>query len=225
MGDTTKNIISEQEVANLKAQAKRLFGNENVWVEMHRGMHTTRDLPEEVEEIIGITIEVEPLDKTPLGKFLIKNEEEIFTLRRDDVGIKPDGVTSPAMLYLTRRSLEVIRKFHWTTLGGRSNQLSDVSSPLLSKPGGLNASNIAMVYVEKFIVEDISKSKVLERVKKRQCSVCLLLLTDWHDNDDLQYPSRIVHTPRGDDVAIIKRRRQDLHRGGVRDPATASRRN
>ncbi|GJR21140.1 hypothetical protein Tco_0969667 [Tanacetum coccineum] len=76
----------------------------------------------------------------PLGqkkwrmKFLIKNEEEIFILRGDGVRIKPDGVASPAMLYLTRRSLEVLRKFHWTTLGGRSNQLSHVSSPLLSKP-------------------------------------------------------------------------------------------
>ncbi|GKC36703.1 hypothetical protein Tco_1049087 [Tanacetum coccineum] len=195
-------------------------------------MHTTRNLPKEVEEIIGITIEVEPLDETPLGdlglntynhdlplssrkvpsfdkhdpqpqplpnfppleaslgnerglkppinphspdsfrmraldnlnihippsslvtsfhlrdlycyyhpciddpkKFLIKNEEEIFTVRGDGVGIKPDGVASPAMLYLTRRNLEVLRKFHWTTPGGRSNQLSHVSSPLLSKPG------------------------------------------------------------------------------------------
>ncbi|GKC51330.1 hypothetical protein Tco_1074075, partial [Tanacetum coccineum] len=44
--DNPPNIISEQEVANLKAQAKRLFGNEDVWVEMHR--------------------EVEPLDKTQL---------------------------------------------------------------------------------------------------------------------------------------------------------------
>ncbi|GKD50864.1 hypothetical protein Tco_1279840, partial [Tanacetum coccineum] len=50
------NIISKQEVANLKAQAKRLFGNEDVWVEMHR----------EVEETLGIPIEVEPLDETPL---------------------------------------------------------------------------------------------------------------------------------------------------------------
>ncbi|GKB34556.1 zinc knuckle CX2CX4HX4C containing protein [Tanacetum coccineum] len=33
------------------------------------------------------------------------------------------------------RSLEVLRKFHWTTLGGRFNQLSHVSSLLLSKPG------------------------------------------------------------------------------------------
>ncbi|GKB14531.1 hypothetical protein Tco_0848454 [Tanacetum coccineum] len=39
------------------------------------------------------------------------------------------------MLYLTRRSLEVLRKFHWMILGGRFNQLSHVSSLLLSKPG------------------------------------------------------------------------------------------
>ncbi|GKE36516.1 hypothetical protein Tco_1459921, partial [Tanacetum coccineum] len=38
-------------------------------------------------------------------------------------------------LYSMRRSLEVLRKFHWAILGGRSNQLSHVSSPLLSKPG------------------------------------------------------------------------------------------
>ncbi|GKB56797.1 MAK10-like protein [Tanacetum coccineum] len=31
-----------------------------------------------------------------------------------------------------------------------------------------------------------------------------------------------MHTARGDGVAIIKRRHQDLHRDGVRDPATAS---
>ncbi|GJY28349.1 hypothetical protein Tco_0404116 [Tanacetum coccineum] len=37
-------------------------------------------------------------------------------------------------LYLKRRSLEVPRKFHWMILGGRFNQLSHVSSPLLSKP-------------------------------------------------------------------------------------------
>ncbi|GJT34784.1 hypothetical protein Tco_0925203 [Tanacetum coccineum] len=37
-------------------------------------------------------------------------------------------------LYLMRRSLEVLRKFHWMILGGRFNQLSHVSSPLLSKP-------------------------------------------------------------------------------------------
>nr|GEX86062.1 hypothetical protein [Tanacetum cinerariifolium] len=34
--DNPPNIIPEQELANLKAQAKRLFGNKNVSVEMHR---------------------------------------------------------------------------------------------------------------------------------------------------------------------------------------------
>ncbi|GJW33198.1 hypothetical protein Tco_0053230 [Tanacetum coccineum] len=38
-------------------------------------------------------------------------------------------------LYLMRRSFEVLRKFHWMILGGRFNQLSHISSPLLSKPG------------------------------------------------------------------------------------------
>ncbi|GJT46108.1 hypothetical protein Tco_0954823 [Tanacetum coccineum] len=38
-------------------------------------------------------------------------------------------------LYLTRRSLEVLRKFHWMILRGRFNQLSHVSSLSLSKPG------------------------------------------------------------------------------------------
>nr|GEV18066.1 putative reverse transcriptase domain-containing protein [Tanacetum cinerariifolium] len=38
-------------------------------------------------------------------------------------------------LYLMRRSLEVLRKFHWMILGGRFDHLSHVSSLLLSKPG------------------------------------------------------------------------------------------
>ncbi|GJX11575.1 MAK10-like protein [Tanacetum coccineum] len=45
--------------------------------------------------------------------------------------IDPDGEE----LYLTRRSLEVLRKFYWKILGGQFNQLSHVSSPLLSKSG------------------------------------------------------------------------------------------
>ncbi|GJW52494.1 hypothetical protein Tco_0093845 [Tanacetum coccineum] len=92
--DNPPNIISEQEVANLKAQAKRLFGNKNVWVEIHRGIawdmvenpnpqSTPQFLlsfeenippvtyPNEVEEIIGIPIEVEPLDETPLDDLVL----------------------------------------------------------------------------------------------------------------------------------------------------------
>ncbi|GKA61311.1 hypothetical protein Tco_0760718 [Tanacetum coccineum] len=36
--DNPPNIIFEQEIENLKVHAKRLFGNENVWVEMHRNI-------------------------------------------------------------------------------------------------------------------------------------------------------------------------------------------
>ncbi|GJU50856.1 hypothetical protein Tco_1220411 [Tanacetum coccineum] len=74
-------------------------------------------------------------DEGEVTKFLIKNEEGFFTDAGDDVRIYLDGVASPAMLYLIRKSLEVLRKFHWMILGGRFNQLSRVSSPLLSKPG------------------------------------------------------------------------------------------
>ncbi|GJR73147.1 MAK10-like protein [Tanacetum coccineum] len=38
-------------------------------------------------------------------------------------------------LYMMRRSLEVLMKFHWMIIGGQFNQLSHVSSSLLSKPG------------------------------------------------------------------------------------------
>ncbi|GJR67302.1 hypothetical protein Tco_0103663 [Tanacetum coccineum] len=38
-------------------------------------------------------------------------------------------------LYLMRKSLEVLRNFHWMILRGRFNQLSHVSSSLLYKPG------------------------------------------------------------------------------------------
>ncbi|GJY61426.1 hypothetical protein Tco_0462083 [Tanacetum coccineum] len=87
--DNPPNIISEQEVANLKAQAKRLFGNENVWVEMHEGIAWDKvknpnpqitpqvllsfeeytppvTYPEEVEETLGTPIEV-IFDEKKLG--------------------------------------------------------------------------------------------------------------------------------------------------------------
>ncbi|GKB50210.1 hypothetical protein Tco_0900963 [Tanacetum coccineum] len=47
--DNPPNFISEQVLANLKAQVKRLLGNEEVWVEIHRGIAWDK---------------VEPLDKT-----------------------------------------------------------------------------------------------------------------------------------------------------------------
>ncbi|GJY22246.1 hypothetical protein Tco_0394812 [Tanacetum coccineum] len=59
---------------------------------------------------------------------------------KDTIKLEPEYVTGiddegEVTLYLTRRSLEVLRKFHWIILRGRFNQLSHVSSPLSSKSG------------------------------------------------------------------------------------------
>ncbi|GJW23439.1 hypothetical protein Tco_0034061 [Tanacetum coccineum] len=58
-------------------------------------------------------------------------ELELSTQRRNNF----EGELFKNRLYLMRRSLEILRKFHWMILGGRFNQLSHVSSLLLSKPG------------------------------------------------------------------------------------------
>ncbi|GKE28658.1 hypothetical protein Tco_1444042 [Tanacetum coccineum] len=95
---------------------------------------------EEVEETIGIPMEVEHLEHMKLKDLglntcsydLFLSSREIPNNPGDGVRINPDGV---ARLYLIRRSLEVLRKFHWRIHGGRFNQLSHVSSPLLSKQG------------------------------------------------------------------------------------------
>ncbi|GKE18421.1 MAK10-like protein [Tanacetum coccineum] len=84
------------------------------------------------------------LMESSAGNFSSKNKNFVFTERGDGVTIYTqrrhrdtcDGVTTTlTALYLMRRSLEVLRKFHWMILRGRFNQLSHVSSPLLSKPG------------------------------------------------------------------------------------------
>ncbi|GKC09295.1 reverse transcriptase domain-containing protein [Tanacetum coccineum] len=62
----------------------------------------------------------------PYQKHLLETNKD------GDVTLDDEGKVT---LYLMRRSLEVLRKFHWMILGGRFNQLSHVSSPLLSKPG------------------------------------------------------------------------------------------
>ncbi|GKD50196.1 hypothetical protein Tco_1279172 [Tanacetum coccineum] len=88
MGQPTKHYFQTGNI-NLKVHAKRLFGNENVWVEMHRNItwdkvensnpqSTTQvppsfeeytspvTYPKEVEKTLGTPIEVEPLNETKL---------------------------------------------------------------------------------------------------------------------------------------------------------------
>ncbi|GJS85780.1 hypothetical protein Tco_0752321 [Tanacetum coccineum] len=73
-------------------------------------------MPHKIEQYDSLS----DLEKEHIKSVYLRNEED-----------KRRGVE----LYLMRRSLEVLRKFHWMILGGRFNQLSHVSSPLLSKPG------------------------------------------------------------------------------------------
>nr|GEX94063.1 hypothetical protein [Tanacetum cinerariifolium] len=74
------------------------------------------------------------------NKFMYKNCLNLGLEYRVDESMKEwliHGHVSihKVMLYLMRISLKVLRKFHSIILEGRFNQLSHVSSPLLSKPG------------------------------------------------------------------------------------------
>ncbi|GKC36804.1 MAK10-like protein, partial [Tanacetum coccineum] len=72
----------------------------------------------------GIKNDIKPIAPTMTVNRLVLEWEEKIRLHQEK-----------EMLYLMRRSLEVRRKFHWMILKGRFNQLSHVSSPLLSKLG------------------------------------------------------------------------------------------
>ncbi|GJU12838.1 hypothetical protein Tco_1135234 [Tanacetum coccineum] len=61
-------------------------------------------------------------NKGVVMKFLIKNEEEIFTVRGDGVGIKPDGVASPAIF----RTIGIHGSIHLMKNWGRSNLLPPI---------------------------------------------------------------------------------------------------
>ncbi|GJT74001.1 hypothetical protein Tco_1033287 [Tanacetum coccineum] len=84
----------------------------------------------------GLSLPINPND---LGKGNFSSKTKILFSQNVETASRftRDAVTTTPVtgLYLIRRRLEVLRKFHWMILGGRFNQLSHVSSPLLSKPG------------------------------------------------------------------------------------------
>ncbi|GJV87128.1 hypothetical protein Tco_1531066 [Tanacetum coccineum] len=91
------------------------------------------------------------LEKEHIKSVYLRNEEDkrrgveyvmskILGFYKECLELGPEYVTGmddegEVTLYLMRRSLEVLRKFHCMIIGGRFNQLSHVSSPLLRKPG------------------------------------------------------------------------------------------
>ncbi|GJS32433.1 ribonuclease H-like domain-containing protein [Tanacetum coccineum] len=148
----------------------------------------------------------------------IKNEP----IKRDE---KEEGVEAPSSqpveyylkhkinekqtnreLYLMRRSLEVPRKFHWMILRGRFNQLSNVSSPLLSKPVEYLLSVFSTWMAFRGNTRDLGSFG--EETDE---------ITDLHQNLE-----EVLLTKRRDGVAGIKRRRPNLSSDGVKDLMTAS---
>ncbi|GJV97836.1 hypothetical protein Tco_1549413 [Tanacetum coccineum] len=63
-----------------------------------------------------------------------KHDENVCRAIRSLIAMTTKRNKGEVTLYLMRSSLEVLKKFHWTILEGQFNQLSHVSSPLLSKP-------------------------------------------------------------------------------------------
>ncbi|GJR42157.1 hypothetical protein Tco_1310260 [Tanacetum coccineum] len=124
-------------------------------------------------------------------------------------------------LYLTRRSLEVLRKFHWTTLGGRSNQLSHVSSPLLSKPGEYKAHLLEDKQIPSVGVFDEVFSTWMAFGGNTRNLGSFGEETDKITNLH-QIHEEVLFTERGDCVAGIKRCCHDLSSDNVRDQVTAS---
>ncbi|GJS57816.1 hypothetical protein Tco_0652600 [Tanacetum coccineum] len=80
----------------------------------------------------GVKNDIEPIASTMTVNRLVLEYEERIKLPGKGDEVQP---MEEQKLYLMRRSLEVLRKFHWMILRGQFNQLSHVSSPLLSKPG------------------------------------------------------------------------------------------
>ncbi|GJT47199.1 hypothetical protein Tco_0955914 [Tanacetum coccineum] len=116
-----------------------------------RFMNGTNKIAYKMPHMIEQYNSLSDLEKEHTKLVYLRNEEDrrrgvgyvmskIIGFYKECLDLGPEYVTGmddegEVTLYLMRRSLEVLRKFHWVILGGRFNQLSHVSSPLLSKPG------------------------------------------------------------------------------------------
>ncbi|GJZ97287.1 hypothetical protein Tco_0669740 [Tanacetum coccineum] len=99
-------------------------------------------IPHKIEQYNSLS----DLEKEHTKLVYLRNEEDkrrgvkyimskILRFYKECLELGPEYVTGINDEGEVIRSLEVLRKFHWMILGGRFNQLSHVSSPLLSKPG------------------------------------------------------------------------------------------
>ncbi|GJW47518.1 retrotransposon ORF1 [Tanacetum coccineum] len=116
----------------------------------------TYKMPHKIEQYNSLS----NLEKEHTKSIYLKNNEDnrrgvnyvtskILGFYKECLELGPEYVTGlddegEVTLYLITRNLEVLRKFHWMILGGRFNQLSHVSSPLLSKPGEYNTEFVSI---------------------------------------------------------------------------------
>ncbi|GJV53385.1 hypothetical protein Tco_1449126 [Tanacetum coccineum] len=87
-------------------------------------------------------------------------------------------------LYLMRRNLKVLRKFHWMILGGRFNQLSYVSSPLLSNPGSTSFFTVVILslYSFQWIIREVFVKLLLDSFGKLSISMSPPIRRKYHDS-------------------------------------------
>ncbi|GJQ99809.1 hypothetical protein Tco_0522794 [Tanacetum coccineum] len=219
------NLRELSEVANLKPQAKRLFGNENVWVEMHKGIawdkvensspqSTPQVLPsfevytppvthpKEIEETIGIPREVEPLNQTKLEDLDLNTCNHDIPLTSREVPSFDEPKSQPQPL--------------------RNCPSFDVS---LEDERGLEPP-IKPLSPDSFRIKVVDKSTINTPPSPHVAS--------FHPKDTYCYYHPCIDGPkkhygfkpeRGDGVAGIKRGRRDLSSDGVKDLTTASGRN
>ncbi|GJR30016.1 putative ribonuclease H-like domain-containing protein [Tanacetum coccineum] len=100
---------------------------------------------------------------------------------RDTVKLGPEYATEKedegeVTLYLTRKSLEVLRKFHWTTLGGRSNQLSH--EVIQRGNGHVSVSTNTNSLIKVLPPKTIEETLAIEREKKARTTLLMALPKD-----------------------------------------------
>ncbi|GJX74965.1 reverse transcriptase domain-containing protein [Tanacetum coccineum] len=192
--DNPPNIISEQEVANLKAQAKRLFGNKDVWVEMHRGIAWDKvensdpqstpqvlpsfeeytppvTCPKEVEKTLGTPIEVEPLNETKLEKVGLNfNHNTPFSSRKVLVLMGP--VASPL---LNSPSIEDAkpRLIRWVLL------LQGFNIKIKDKKGAENLAADHLSRLKNLGVGELAKKEIVDEFLNEHLMILKTKLNDY----------------------------------------------
>ncbi|GJU51100.1 reverse transcriptase [Tanacetum coccineum] len=146
------------------------------------------------------------MDEGEVTKFSKENENKNFAQMLETTS----GLIVTTSLYLIRRSLEVLKKFHWMILGGRFNQLSQVSPPLLSKPGEYYFLVLVFFSLYSFLrhldIQFGGNARTWNSFGEEMGQ-------DYGPTPHLV--KKLVSLKRGDGVAGIKRRRRDLSSDGV----------